>query len=54
MLTIFLLGYLTLGLVAAMRSRDTVQIIIGVVTLAVGLLVCLGAIALPVCLRGAL
>ena len=54
MLTVLLLTWLVLQLVSAIRSKDTVDMVIALVGAVLAVLVCLGAVALPVCLGGRL
>jgi hypothetical protein len=54
MIAILLVTWLIIQIVDAIRSKDTFKMIAGVLGLALAVLVCLGAVAVPVCLRGGL
>jgi hypothetical protein len=51
MIAILLVTWLVIQIVDAIRSKDTFKMIAGVVGLSLAVLVCLGVVALPDCVR---
>jgi len=52
MIAILLVTYLVIQIVDAIRSKDTFKMVAGVIGLGLAILVCLGAVTAPLCLRG--